>query len=78
VSTLNYVIVDTRTRSLPEELKGAPMPADLIEVPGYVAGTWSIDPTHSDVGFVIRHLMISKVGGHFTRFEGRTSPPRTC
>ncbi|HEU4947112.1 MAG TPA: YceI family protein [Kribbella sp.] len=47
------------------------MSVDLIEVPGYLAGTWSIDPTHSDVGFVIRHLMISKVRGHFTRFEGR-------
>lgn len=46
------------------------MSADLIEVPSYVAGTWSIDPAHSDVGFVIRHLMISKIRGHFTRFEG--------
>lgn len=47
------------------------MSADLIEVPGYLAGTWTIDPAHSDVGFVIRHLMISKVKGHFTKFEGQ-------
>jgi polyisoprenoid-binding protein YceI len=46
------------------------MSADLIETPGYVAGTWTIDPIHSDVGFVIRHLMISKIKGHFTKFEG--------
>ncbi|MEV0322843.1 YceI family protein [Streptomyces sp. NPDC050658] len=47
------------------------MHADLIKVPGYVAGTWLIDQAHSDVGLLIRHLMISKVRGHFTRFEGR-------
>jgi len=47
------------------------MSAGLIEIPGYVTGTWMIDPAHSDVGFVIRHLMISNVRGHFTRFEGQ-------
>ena len=47
------------------------MSTALIEIPGYVTGTWTIDPAHSDVGFVIRHLMISKVKGHFTSFEGR-------
>ena len=34
-----------------------------------VAGTWSIDPSHSEVGFTVRHLM-SKVRGQFTTFEG--------
>ncbi len=33
------------------------------------AGTWKIDPTHSEVGFTVRHLM-SKVRGQFTKFEG--------
>jgi polyisoprenoid-binding protein YceI len=47
------------------------MTAELVEIPGYVAGTWTIDPVHSDVGFVVRHLMVSKVRGHFTKFEGR-------
>jgi polyisoprenoid-binding protein YceI len=47
------------------------MSTDLIEVPAYVAGTWAIDPVHSDVGFAVRHLMISNIRGHFTRFEGR-------
>jgi len=47
------------------------MSAGLIEIPGYVTGTWTIDPAHSDVGFVIRHLMISNVRGHFTRFAGQ-------
>jgi polyisoprenoid-binding protein YceI len=47
------------------------MSVGLLEVPGYITGTWTIDPAHSDVGFVIRHLMISNVKGHFTRFEGQ-------
>ncbi|WP_329250065.1 YceI family protein [Actinoallomurus sp. NBC_01490] len=47
------------------------MSTDLIEIPAYVAGTWAIDPVHSDVGFAVRHLMISNIRGHFTRFEGR-------
>jgi polyisoprenoid-binding protein YceI len=32
--------------------------------------TWNIDPAHSSVGFTIRHLMISKVHGNFTRWTG--------
>ncbi|MDQ1432146.1 MAG: hypothetical protein QOF40_2748 [Actinomycetota bacterium] len=33
-------------------------------------GTWNVDPSHSTVGFVARHLMITKVRGHFTDFSG--------
>jgi polyisoprenoid-binding protein YceI len=33
-------------------------------------GTWTIDPAHSTVGFVARHLMITKVRGRFTDFSG--------
>ena len=33
-------------------------------------GTWNVDPSHSTVGFVARHLMISKVRGTFTAFTG--------
>jgi polyisoprenoid-binding protein YceI len=47
------------------------MTTEAIEIPGYVAGTWTIDPVHSDVGFVIRHLMVSKARGRFGSFEGQ-------
>ena len=40
-------------------------------IPGYVAGTWTIDPVHSEVGFSVRHMMVSKVRGKFTTFEGQ-------
>jgi len=31
---------------------------------------WSFDPAHSSIGFSVRHLMISKVRGHFNKWEG--------
>ncbi|WP_022881971.1 YceI family protein [Gryllotalpicola ginsengisoli] len=42
---------------------------DTIEIPGYKVGTWTVDPTHSEVGFSVRHLMIAKVKGKFEKFE---------
>jgi polyisoprenoid-binding protein YceI len=42
---------------------------ETTSIPGYKAGTWTIDPTHSEVGFSLRHLMISKVKGKFEDFE---------
>jgi polyisoprenoid-binding protein YceI len=40
-------------------------------VPGYIAGTWVIDPVHTDVGFVVRHMVVAKVRGRFQTFEGQ-------
>jgi polyisoprenoid-binding protein YceI len=40
-------------------------------IPGYLAGTWTIDPVHSEVGFSVRHMMVSKVRGRFTNFSGQ-------
>ena len=37
---------------------------------GLTTGTWAIDPTHSEVGFVARHLMVTKVRGSFTEVSG--------
>jgi polyisoprenoid-binding protein YceI len=41
------------------------------KVPGWAAGTWVIDPIHSEIGFSVRHLMVSKVRGRFEKFEGQ-------
>lgn len=41
---------------------------DGVQIP--VSGTYAIDPTHSDISFQIRHLMVSKVRGHFRKFSG--------
>ncbi|MGW8123856.1 YceI family protein [Roseivirga echinicomitans] len=33
--------------------------------------TWNIDPTHSEVQFKVKHLVISTVTGSFKSFEGK-------
>ncbi|CAN5721700.1 YceI family protein [soil metagenome] len=34
------------------------------------AGTWNIDLAHSSAGFSVRHMMVSKVRGQFSAFDG--------
>jgi polyisoprenoid-binding protein YceI len=41
-----------------------------LQIPGYIAGTWIIDPVHSHVGFIVKHVMVSKVRGRFAGFSG--------
>ncbi|MGO4256668.1 YceI family protein [Marmoricola sp. RAF53] len=43
---------------------------------GIVTGTWTIDPSHSEVGFTVRHLM-TKVRGQFEKFEGKVTTGET-
>jgi polyisoprenoid-binding protein YceI len=40
--------------------------AGVTQIP---AGVWDLDTAHSTIGFVARHLMVSKVRGHFTDFS---------
>jgi polyisoprenoid-binding protein YceI len=35
-----------------------------------LAGTYTIDPSHTRIGFVARHAMVTKVRGAFNEFEG--------
>jgi polyisoprenoid-binding protein YceI len=39
-----------------------------LEVPA--PGRWTIDPVHSHIQFIARHMMISKVRGTFREFHG--------
>ncbi|HYO38096.1 MAG TPA: YceI family protein [Nocardioidaceae bacterium] len=41
-------------------------PATLADL----AGTWTIDPAHTRIGFVARHAMVTKVRGAFNEFDG--------
>lgn len=47
-----------------------PTAVQTESLPGYRAGTWQIDADHSEVGFIVRHMMLSKVRGRFTSFSG--------
>jgi polyisoprenoid-binding protein YceI len=42
----------------------------MSDLSALTPGTWNVDPAHSTVGFVARHLMITKVRGRFTDFSG--------
>ena len=35
-----------------------------------LTGTYTLDPSHSRIGFVARHAMVTKVRGAFNEFEG--------
>ena len=42
----------------------------MSSVPEGFAGTWDLDPAHTEIGFSVRHMMISKVRGRFGTFSG--------
>ncbi len=42
----------------------------MAVVAGLAEGTWAIDPSHSEVGFTVRHLMVSKVRGTLAGVAG--------
>ncbi|CAM2939611.1 YceI family protein [Saccharomonospora xinjiangensis] len=46
------------------------MTTSTTGIPGYLAGTWTIDPVHSNVSFVVRHLGVTRVRGRFTELGG--------
>ena len=51
------------TASLLIGLVGAPMFAH--------ASDWAVDTVHSEVGFKVKHLMVSNVRGRFSKFDGK-------
>src|SRR3954468_12346302 len=54
------------TRHLPVE------PAMTALAPSFTAltGSYTLDPSHTRIGFVARHAMVTKVRGSFNEFEG--------
>jgi polyisoprenoid-binding protein YceI len=37
-------------------------------LPAIIPGTWTLDGVHSELGFTVRHMMVSKVRGRFRTF----------
>jgi polyisoprenoid-binding protein YceI len=42
-----------------------------LTLPDLTPGTWTIDTAHTEIGFTVRHMMVSKVRGRFTKFSGQ-------
>jgi polyisoprenoid-binding protein YceI len=40
------------------------------EIPGYVAGTWDIDPVHSTVSFAVRHIGLTRYRRSVEKYSG--------
>ena len=38
-----------------------------------LTGSWTLDPSHTRIGFVARHAMVTKVRGGFNDFEGNVT-----
>ncbi|MEV7772787.1 YceI family protein [Kitasatospora sp. NPDC086791] len=45
----------------------APAGPDL----SHLTGDWAIDTTHSEIGFSVRHAMVTNVKGRFTEYDGK-------
>jgi polyisoprenoid-binding protein YceI len=46
------------------------LPMSATTVPSTLTGNYTIDPTHSRIGFMARHAMVTKVRGSFNEFAG--------
>ncbi|MFC7220124.1 YceI family protein [Streptomyces polyrhachis] len=46
------------------------MTSTPAKIPGYLTGTWTIDPVHSEATFTVRHLGVTKVHGRFDDVAG--------
>ncbi|MFJ7209922.1 YceI family protein [Streptomyces sp. NPDC098789] len=57
---------DAAPCTAPAARQAAPEPAELT-------GDYSIDPAHSNIGFTVRHAMITNVRGAFTEYTGTLS-----
>jgi len=54
-------MTDTTTLANTREWEGITIPTP---------GTFTLDPAHTSVGFVAKHMMVTKVRGHFPEVEG--------
>jgi polyisoprenoid-binding protein YceI len=64
---VRFTRIDHRNNN--EEKSPMSMTTAATEIPGYRAGTWTVDHAHTEVGFSVRHMMISKVRGKFQDFS---------
>ncbi|MEU9042409.1 MULTISPECIES: YceI family protein [unclassified Kitasatospora] len=37
----------------------------------HLTGDWAIDTTHSEIGFSVRHAMVTNIKGRFTEYDGK-------
>lgn len=45
------------------------MTTETTTRPSIEAGTWTLDKAHTKIGFTAKHLMVTKVRGHFEEYD---------
>ena len=58
----------TAAPAVTQEAPAAPRVVDGVTLPA--TGTYVLDPFHTRIGFIARHLMVTKVRGNFAEFDG--------
>ncbi|MER7768096.1 YceI family protein [Kitasatospora sp. NPDC096140] len=53
-----------------------PATAAAVQTPAgtdlaHLTGDWAVDTTHSEIGFSVRHAMVTNVKGRFTEYDGK-------
>ncbi|HUG32652.1 MAG TPA: YceI family protein [Acidimicrobiia bacterium] len=46
------------------------MTTETATIPAIESGTWTLENQHTKIGFMAKHLMVTKVRGHFADYEG--------
>ena len=64
---LSVTLMSTQAAPIAVGSKGGP---STVPIPAGIGGKWTLDPMHSRIGFVIRHVMINDIHGSFGDFSG--------
>ncbi|CAM5405697.1 YceI family protein [Kitasatospora aureofaciens] len=56
-----------RTKTATTATVQAPAGPDL----SHLTGDWTVDAMHSEIGFSVRHAMVTNVKGRFTEYDGK-------
>jgi polyisoprenoid-binding protein YceI len=66
----SHISAGTHRRPTESEAAVSTQTAAVRSTPIVPPGRWIVDPTHSSVGFAVKHMGIATVRSKFTEFEG--------
>ena len=68
MTNTDVTAAETQVVAQAEQAATALRVVDGVQLPA--PGTYLLDPTHTRIGFIARHLMVTKVRGDFADFDG--------
>lgn len=70
VAAISAFCVSTLVNAAPQQAEKKPVQVAQVSKAELATGTWGIDKAHTDIGFTVLHIGVSKVRGSFTDFDG--------